>query len=103
MKLSPEHAKLDAYYNVDNGTGKILGVYLQGNEIGTPIFSAWMVPFHDLAMNTLTIRTTGGTHRLSFKAVGRPGFQFIKDPLCYAARPHNSNRSCDERVLRLDF
>src|SRR5439155_1196042 len=72
MKPSPEHAKLDGYYNVDNGTGKIRGVYLQGNEMVAPIFSAWMEPFHDLGMNTLTIRNTGGTDHLAFNAVGLP-------------------------------
>jgi carboxypeptidase Q len=103
IKTLPEHAKLDAYYNVDNGTGKIRGVYLQGNEMVAPIFSAWMEPFHDLGMNTLTVRNTGGTDHLSFSAVGLPGFQFIQDPLDYDSRTHHSNMDVYERIQEPDM
>jgi hypothetical protein len=103
IKILPEHAKLDAYYNIDNGTGKIRGVYLQGNEMVAPIFSAWMVPFHDLGMTTLTIRNTGGTDHLSFDAVGLPGFQFIQDPLDYDTRTHHSNMDVYERIQEPDM
>jgi carboxypeptidase Q len=103
IKTLPEHAKLDAYYNVDNGTGKIRGVYLQGNEMVAPIFSAWMEPFHDLGMNTLTVRNTGGTDHLSFNAVGLPGFQFIQDPLDYDSRTHHSNMDVYERIQEPDM
>ena len=103
MKLSAEHAKLDAYYNVDNGSGKIRGVYLQGNEMVAPIFSAWMEPFHDVGMTTLTIRNTGGTDHLSFNAVGLPGFQFIQDPLDYDTRTHHSNMDLYERIQEPDM
>jgi carboxypeptidase Q len=99
----PEHAKLDAYYNIDNGTGKIRGVYLQGNDMVAPIFNAWMVPFHDLGMNTLTIRNTGGTDHLSFNAVGLPGFQFIQDPMDYDTRTHHSNMDTYERIQEADM
>jgi carboxypeptidase Q len=103
IKILPEHAKLDAYYNIDNGTGKIRGVYLQGNEMVAPLFSAWMVPFHDLGMNTLTIRNTGGTDHLSFDAVGLPGFQFIQDPMDYDTRTHHSNMDVYERIQEPDM
>jgi Zn-dependent M28 family amino/carboxypeptidase len=103
MKPTAEHAKLDAYYNVDNGTGKIRGVYLQGNEMVAPIFSAWMEHFHDLGMTTLTIRNTGGTDHLSFNAVGLPGFQFIQDPLDYDSRTHHSNMDVYERIQEPDM
>ena len=103
MKPSPEHAKLDAYYNIDNGTGRIRGVYLQGNEMAAPIFSAWMEPFHGLGMNTLTIRNTGGTDHLAFNAVGLPGFQFIQDPLDYDTRTHHSNMDVYERIQEPDM
>ena len=103
IKPLPEHAKLDAYFNVDNGTGKIRGVYLQGNEMVAPIFSAWMEPFHDIGMNTLTIRNTGGTDHLSFSAVGLPGFQFIQDPLDYDSRTHHSNMDVYERIQEPDM
>ena len=103
IKVLPEQAKLDAYYNIDNGTGKIRGVYLQGNEMVAPIFSAWMEPFHDLGMTTLTIRNTGGTDHLSFDAVGLPGFQFIQDPLDYETRTHHSNMDVYERIQEPDM
>jgi len=103
IKITPEHAKLDAYYNVDNGTGKIRGVYLQGNEMVAPIFNAWMEPFHDLGMTTLTIRNTGGTDHLSYDAVGLPGFQFIQDPLDYGSRTHHSNMDVYERIQEPDM
>ena len=103
IKTLPEHAKLDAYYNIDNGTGKIRGVYLQGNEMVAPIFSAWMVPFHDLGMTTLTIRNTGGTDHLSYDAVGLPGFQFIQDPMDYDTRTHHSNMDVYERIQEPDM
>jgi carboxypeptidase Q len=103
IKITPEHAKLDAYYNVDNGTGKIRGVYLQGNEMIAPIFEAWMEPFHDLGMTTLTIRNTGGTDHLSFDAVGLPGFQFIQDPMDYETRTHHSNQDVYERIQEPDM
>ena len=103
IKTLPEHAKLDAYYNVDNGTGKIRGVYLQGNEMVAPLFNAWMEPFHDLGMNTLTIRNTGGTDHLSYDAVGLPGFQFIQEPMDYDTRTHHSNQDVYERIQEPDM
>src|SRR5277367_6382581 len=103
IKVTPEHAKLDAYYNIDNGTGKIRGVYFQGNEMVAPIFNAWMVPFHDLGMTTLTIRNTGGTDHLSYDAVGLPGFQFIQDPMDYDTRTHHSNMDVYERIQEADM
>jgi carboxypeptidase Q len=90
MQLRPEHAKLAAYFNLDNGTGKVRGVYLQGNDMVRPIFDAWLAPFRDEGATTLTIRNTGGTDHLSFDAVGLPGFQFIQDPLDYSSRTHHS-------------
>ena len=89
--VKPEQAKVSAYFNVDTGTGKIRGVYLQENAAVEPIFSAWMEPFKDLGMTTLTMRTTGGTDHLSFDAAGIPGFQFIQDPIEYETRTHHSN------------
>ena len=83
MKLKAEHARLSGYFNVDNGSGKIRGVYLQGNDAMRPIFQAWLKPFEDLGATTISIRNTGGTDHLSFDAVGLPGFQFIQDPLEY--------------------
>ncbi|HYL85273.1 MAG TPA: M20/M25/M40 family metallo-hydrolase [Candidatus Angelobacter sp.] len=103
LKLLPEHAKFDAYYNVDNGSGKIRGIYLQGNESIAPLFTQWMEPFHNLGMNTLSIRNTGGTDHLSFDAVGLPGFQFIQDPIEYDTRTHHSNMDVYERIQEPDM
>lgn len=91
MKVTPEHAKVSAYYNLDNGTGKIRGIYLQGNDMARPIFESWLGAFKDLGVETVTIRNTGGTDHLSFDAVGIPGFQFIQDPVEYSTRTHHSN------------
>jgi len=103
MKLLPEHAKLSGYFNVDNGTGQIRGVYLQGNEAIAPLFQSWMEPFRNMGMSTLAIRTTGGTDHLSFDAVGLPGFQFIQDEVEYNSRTHHSNMDTYERLQPTDM
>jgi carboxypeptidase Q len=103
MALKPEQAKVSVYFNVDNGTGKIRGVYLQENSMVQPIFEAWMRPFHDLGMDTLTMRNTGGTDHLSFDAVGIPGFQFIQDPIEYDTRTHHSNMDVYDRLQPEDL
>ena len=103
MQLKPEHAKLSGYFNVDNGTGAIRGVYLQGNEAVAPIFSAWMEPFRNAGMTMLTIRNTGGTDHLSYDAVGLPGFQFVQDPVEYDTRTHHSNQDVYERIQAQDM
>jgi Zn-dependent M28 family amino/carboxypeptidase len=89
--IHPAHAKLSGYFNMDNGTGKVRGVYLQGNEVIAPIFRAWLKPFHDLGAGTLTLNNTGGTDHQSFDGVGLPGFQFIQDPVAYSTQTHHSN------------
>lgn len=91
MALEPEHAKLAAYFNLDNGAGRIRGVNLQGNEAVRPIFEAWLRPFNYLGASTLTTLNTGGTDHMPFDAVGLPGFQFIQDPLNYESTTHHSN------------
>ena len=103
MKLKPDHAKFSVYFNVDNGTGAIRGIYLQGNEAVAPIFQAWMQPLKSLGMTALTIRSTGGTDHLSFDAVGLPGFQFIQDPVEYNSRTHHSNMDVYERIQAADM
>jgi hypothetical protein len=91
MKLKPEHEKLSAYFNLDNGGGRIRGVYLQQNDMARPIFEAWLNPFADLGVSTVTIINTTGTDHLSFNAVGLPGFNFVQDPLDYDLNTHHSN------------
>jgi hypothetical protein len=103
LDTKPAHAKLAGYFNVDNGTGAIRGVYLQGNEAIAPIFKAWMQPFENLRMTTLAIRNTGGTDHQSFDAVGLPGFQFIQDPVEYDSRTHHSSMDVYDRVQAPDM
>jgi hypothetical protein len=103
MKLTSEHAKLSGYFNYDNGTGKIRGVYLQGNDMMRPIFEAWLEPFKDMGASTISIRNTGGTDHLSFDAVGLPGFQFIQDPMDYDTRTHHSNMDVYDRIQAGDL
>ena len=103
MVLKPEHGKLAAYFNMDNGGGAFRGVYLQGNEAVAPILQAWMQPFANLGMTALTIRPTGGTDHQSFDAVGLPGFQFVQDPLEYGARTHHTNLDVYERAIPEDL
>lgn len=103
MKLLPEHSKLSVYFNLDNGSGKIRGVYLQENAAVKYIFSQWLAPFHDLGAKTLTISNTGGTDHLAFDAVGLPGFQFIQDPLEYDTRTHHSNMDVYEHLQEDDL
>jgi carboxypeptidase Q len=91
MKLKPEQAKVSAYYNLDNGSGKIRGIFAQGNDQAAAIFKQWFVPFKDLGASTVTLHNTGSTDHLSFDAVGIPGFQFIQDELDYETRTHHTN------------
>jgi carboxypeptidase Q len=101
--LKPEYNKLSAYFNYDNGTGRIRGIYLQGNEELRPIFEAWLAPFKDMGATTLTIRNTGGTDHQSFDGVGLPGFQFIQDEIDYGTRTHHSNMDVYDRIQRGDM
>ncbi len=103
IAVKPEQAKVSAYFNVDNGTGKIRGIYLQENSAVAPIFEAWMKPFKDLGMTTLSMRNTGGTDHLSFDAVGIPGFQYIQDPIEYDTRTHHSNMDVYDRLQADDL
>ena len=103
MKLLPAHEKFSAYFNVDNGSGKIRGVYLQNNEAVRNIFAQWLAPFNDLGAKTLTIDNTGGTDHQSFDAVGLPGFQFIQDPLEYDTRNHHSNMDVYDHLQEEDL
>jgi hypothetical protein len=98
MELKSDHATFSVYFNLDNGTGAIRGIYLQGNEPVAPIFQGWMEPFKNLGMTTTAIRSVGGTDHLSFDAVGLPGFQFIQDPVEYDSRTHHSNQDVYERL-----
>ena len=99
----PEYDKLSGYFNLDNGTGKIRGVYLQGNETIKPLFASWLTPFRELGATTLTLQNTGGTDHLPFDAIGLPGFQFIQDPVEYDTRTHHSNQDSFDRIQADDM
>lgn len=102
-ELKPLHDKFAGYFNMDNGTGKIRGVYMQGNEGVAPIFRSWLKPFHDLEASTLSLSNTGGTDHLAFDAVGLPGFQFIQDPIAYSPRTHHSNMDVLDHAIEDDL
>jgi len=91
LVLKPEAAKVSAYFNLDNGTGKVRGIFAQGNTAIAPIFQEWFKPFADLGASTVTLKNTGSTDHLSFDWAGIPGFQFIQDPIDYETRTHHSN------------
>jgi len=103
MKLKGEQAKISAYFNLDNGSGKIRGIYAQGNTQAAPIFQGWLEPFRDLGATTVTLHNTGSTDHLSFDAVGIPGFQFIQDPLDYESRTHHTNMDNYDHLLPDDL
>jgi Zn-dependent M28 family amino/carboxypeptidase len=98
-----EYEKLSVYFNLDNGSGKIRGVYMEGNEAVRPIFRRWLAPFEDLGATTLSLSTTGGTDHMSFDAIGLPGFQFIQDPIEYWSRTHHSNADVYDRLQAEDL
>jgi carboxypeptidase Q len=103
MKLTAEHARLDAYFNLDNGSGRIRGIYLQGNDMCRPMFEQWFSAFKDMDATAITIRDTGGTDHLSFDAVGLPGFQFVQDELEYSTVTHHSNMDVYDHVSEGDL
>ncbi|HEX5889462.1 MAG TPA: M20/M25/M40 family metallo-hydrolase, partial [Pyrinomonadaceae bacterium] len=98
-----DYEKFSGYFNLDNGTGKIRGVYLQGNEGVRGLFRQWLAPFKDMGANTLTISNTGGTDHLAFDAIGLPGFQFIQDEIEYDTRTHHSNQDVFDRIQADDM
>ena len=103
MQLKPEQAKVSAYYNLDNGSGKIRGIYLQKNESVRNIFTTWLAPFEDMGATGVTTSNTGSTDHLSFDAVGIPAFQFIQDPLEYESRTHHSNMDTYDHLIIEDL
>jgi carboxypeptidase Q len=103
LNPKPDYEKFSAYFNLDNGTGKVRGVYLQGNEAVRPLFRQWLSPFREMGASTLSISNTGGTDHLSFDAVGLPGFQFIQDEIEYETRTHHSNQDLFDRIQADDM
>jgi carboxypeptidase Q len=101
--FTPDHAKFAGYFNIDNGTGAIRGVYLQQNDAVAPIFREWIEPFRSIGMTAITIRNTGGTDHQSFDAIGLPGFQFIQDDVEYGTMTHHTNLDSYERLQPNDM
>ena len=103
LTTTKEWETLDAYYNLDNGTGKVRGVYTQENFAIAPIFAQWIAPLKDLGVTTISYQNTGGTDHLSFDAMGLPGFQFIQDPMDYETRTHHSDMDTFDRLHAADL
>jgi carboxypeptidase Q len=103
MQLLGDHEKFSTYFNIDNGTGKIRGIYLQGNAACKEIFTQWFSPLKDVTEGTITISNTGGTDHLAFDAVGLPGFQFIQDEIEYDTRTHHSNMDVYDHLIEADL
>ena len=97
------HAKFSSYFNIDNGTGKIRGIYAQGNTAAAAIFKTWFAPFNDLGAKTVTLSNTGSTDHIAFDGVGLPGFQFIQDPIEYSTRTHHSNMDVYDHLMQDDL
>lgn len=103
MKLEPAHAKLAAYFNMDNGGGAFRGIYMEHNDAARDVIAAWMAPFRPLGMTTIAPGPTSGTDHMAFDAVGLPGFQFIQDPMEYSTRTHHTNQDVYERLIPEDL
>jgi carboxypeptidase Q len=103
ITVKPEHAKLSAYFNLDNGSGKIRGIYAEENSAAVPIFEAWLRPLHDLGVDTVTQRHTGSTDHVPFDNVGLPAFQFIQDELDYMTMTHHTNMDTYDHLDRDDL
>jgi Zn-dependent M28 family amino/carboxypeptidase len=101
--VKPEHARLSAYFNVDNGTGKVRGIYTQQNAAVVPLFESWLRPLADLGAATVSNRSTGATDHVPFDAVGLPAFQFIQDEADYSTRTHHTNLDVFDRAQREDL
>ncbi|MBL7726071.1 MAG: M20/M25/M40 family metallo-hydrolase, partial [Dinghuibacter sp.] len=103
LELKPAHGKVSAYYNLDNGTGRIRGIYTQGNKAVAPIFKEWLAPFADMNGATVTTGNTSGTDHLAFDRVGIPGFQFIQDEIEYDTRTHHTNMDTYDHLVAADL
>ena len=103
VTLKPDHAKFDAYFNTDNGGGRFLGIFTEGNSAVASIFQQWVAPISDLGFTTVTMRNTGSTDHVSFDQVGLPGFEFIQDPRDYETRSAHTNQDTYERLSESDM
>ena len=103
VEVRPDHARFSAYFNLDNGSGKIRGIWAQENAAAARIFETWLEPFHDLGADTVSTRNSYGTDHQMFDAVGLPGFQFIQDRLDYTSRTHHTNMDVLDHAVHEDL
>ena len=101
--LKPAAEKFSVYFNMDNGTGKIRGIFLQGNEAARPVFRTWFKPFEKSGASTITLGNTGSTDHISFDNIGLPAFQFIQDPIDYDTRTHHTSMDVFDKILEDDL
>jgi hypothetical protein len=101
-KFKPEYEKFNVYFNADSGTGRIRGIYLQGNEPLRPLFREWLGPFRDMGASTITVSNAGGSDFLSFDAIGLPGLDFLQDDMEYETRTWHSNQDTFDRIVPED-
>jgi Zn-dependent M28 family amino/carboxypeptidase len=101
--LKPAAEKFSVYFNMDNGTGRYRGIYLQQNEKAGEVFRQWLTPFHKMGASTITLENTGGTDHLPFDAIGLPGFQFIQDPIEYGTRTHHTSMDVYDKAIEADL
>ena len=97
-EVKPEQAKFDIYLNLDNGSGKIRGVHLEGNDAIRPLFESYLAPFRDMDVTTFSEKPTGGTDHQSFDDAGLPAFQFIQDWLDYSLTHHSDTDTYSHAV-----
>jgi hypothetical protein len=103
LELMEEHENISVYFNLDNGAGKIRGIYLQENDAARPVFESWLKPFQDMGVETITIRKTTDTDHIPFNEIGLPGFQFIQDPINYKTRTHHTNMDVVDNIIESDL
>lgn len=102
LTIKPDHPRFDAYFNADNGSGKFLGIYAEGNSAAASVFEQWGAPLADLGFTTVSLRNTGSTDHVPFQEIGVPGFQFIQDPRDYEIS-HHTNQDVYERLSEPDL
>jgi len=103
VQTLPGFADLAAYFNIDNGSGKIRGIYAEGNFAVVPIFREWLAPFSSLGASTVVAEPTGGTDHVFLSRLGLPAFQFIQDPLDYETRVHHTDLDTFDHLRPLDL
>ena len=103
LALKPRHGKVSVYFNLDEGSGKIRGIFTEGNAAVKPVFDAWLLPFHDMGAATVSLRKVQGSDHQSFDSVGVPGFHFMQDELDYETRTHHTNLDVFDKVQKGDL